>query len=257
MTVCLGCNVDYKVKGYTLHLQKSGWKNPACRAIFELANASGLGPEWQPARPDVSEAHNAEFGDAASHGLPNGAFEGDFFGGAAEYAQEGFGYVDSDSEDGDAGDYGDDGDDGDEEEDDVSAQDAADIAKGYEPERRQPLELDDDAVMEDANTLPKTAAPSRATRKAAEDRFHHKPITEMYPGTLAGKPISAVRMKTAEEEYRTLIDSTAENPYAPFKSKMDWEVAKWAKLRGSGSTAFTDLLNVEGVCKPDSERCID
>ncbi|KAJ7137196.1 hypothetical protein C8R44DRAFT_828619 [Mycena epipterygia] len=37
------------------------------------------------------------------------------------------------------------------------------------------------------------------------------------------------------------------NPYAPFNSKMDWEVARWAKLRGSGSTAFTDLLNVEGV----------
>ncbi|KAJ7602632.1 hypothetical protein B0H17DRAFT_1342294 [Mycena rosella] len=28
---------------------------------------------------------------------------------------------------------------------------------------------------------------------------------------------------------------------------MDWEVARWAKLRGAGSTAFSDLLNVEGV----------
>ncbi|KAJ7789675.1 hypothetical protein B0H14DRAFT_3502730 [Mycena olivaceomarginata] len=28
---------------------------------------------------------------------------------------------------------------------------------------------------------------------------------------------------------------------------MDWEVARWAKLRGSGSTAFTDLLHIEGV----------
>ncbi|KAG2053153.1 hypothetical protein BDR06DRAFT_914253 [Suillus hirtellus] len=29
---------------------------------------------------------------------------------------------------------------------------------------------------------------------------------------------------------------------------MDWEVAQWAKLRGPGSTAFTDLLMIEGVC---------
>ncbi|KAJ7181826.1 hypothetical protein C8R46DRAFT_834879, partial [Mycena filopes] len=36
-------------------------------------------------------------------------------------------------------------------------------------------------------------------------------------------------------------------PYAPFASKTDWEVAKWAKLRGAGSTAFTDLLKVDAL----------
>ncbi|KAF8958080.1 hypothetical protein BDZ97DRAFT_1906593 [Flammula alnicola] len=35
--------------------------------------------------------------------------------------------------------------------------------------------------------------------------------------------------------------------WAPFQSKMDWEVARWAKLRGQGSTAFTDLLAIDGV----------
>ncbi|KAJ6554870.1 hypothetical protein B0H19DRAFT_1072211 [Mycena capillaripes] len=30
---------------------------------------------------------------------------------------------------------------------------------------------------------------------------------------------------------------------------MDWEVARWVKLRGSGSTAFTDLLKIEGVAQ--------
>ncbi|KAH7872867.1 uncharacterized protein C8R40DRAFT_1150820 [Lentinula edodes] len=30
---------------------------------------------------------------------------------------------------------------------------------------------------------------------------------------------------------------------------MDWEVAKWAKTRGTGSTAFSDLLAVDGVYK--------
>ncbi|KAJ7862154.1 hypothetical protein B0H14DRAFT_2349685, partial [Mycena olivaceomarginata] len=35
--------------------------------------------------------------------------------------------------------------------------------------------------------------------------------------------------------------------WAPFSSQVDWEVAKWAKLRGSTSTTFTDLLAIEGV----------
>ncbi|KAJ6619584.1 hypothetical protein B0H10DRAFT_1946637 [Mycena sp. CBHHK59/15] len=75
-----------------------------------------------------------------------------------------------------------------------------------------------------------------------------QPIIEKYPGRSAGKPIPSAKAQTSEENYQfSLDDSTGANPYAPFKSKMDWEIAKWVKLRGSGSTAFTDLLQVEGV----------
>ncbi|KAJ7768780.1 hypothetical protein B0H14DRAFT_2539331 [Mycena olivaceomarginata] len=35
--------------------------------------------------------------------------------------------------------------------------------------------------------------------------------------------------------------------WAPFKSRTDWAVARWAKLRGSTSTAFSDLLAIEGL----------
>ncbi|KAJ7915699.1 hypothetical protein B0H13DRAFT_1584014, partial [Mycena leptocephala] len=34
---------------------------------------------------------------------------------------------------------------------------------------------------------------------------------------------------------------------APFTSKLEWELAQWAKLRGPGSTVFTDLLKISGV----------
>ncbi|KAH9010418.1 hypothetical protein EDB84DRAFT_1590846 [Lactarius hengduanensis] len=40
-----------------------------------------------------------------------------------------------------------------------------------------------------------------------------------------------------------------DNPFAPFTSKMEWEIARWAKLRGPGSTAFTELTSIEGVAK--------
>ncbi|KAJ6453294.1 hypothetical protein C8R47DRAFT_1254400 [Mycena vitilis] len=34
---------------------------------------------------------------------------------------------------------------------------------------------------------------------------------------------------------------------ATFTSRVDWEIAKWAKLRGSTSKAFTDLLSIDGI----------
>ena len=42
------------------------------------------------------------------------------------------------------------------------------------------------------------------------------------------------------------VDKT--NPYAPFASQLDWDIAKWAKLRGPGSTAFGELMSIPGVC---------
>jgi hypothetical protein len=38
-----------------------------------------------------------------------------------------------------------------------------------------------------------------------------------------------------------------DNMYAPFKSKLDWDFARWAKLRGPGSTAINELLSIDGV----------
>ena len=37
------------------------------------------------------------------------------------------------------------------------------------------------------------------------------------------------------------------NFYAPFASKLDWKFARWAKLRGPGSTSVTELVAIEGV----------
>ncbi|KAG2080267.1 hypothetical protein BD769DRAFT_1634235 [Suillus cothurnatus] len=42
-------------------------------------------------------------------------------------------------------------------------------------------------------------------------------------------------------------DENDENLYYPFASKIEWEVARWAKLRRSSSTAFSDLLSIDGV----------
>ncbi|KAJ7108928.1 hypothetical protein C8R43DRAFT_1091820 [Mycena crocata] len=173
-------------------------------------------------------------------------FEGDFFG---EYGPAEFDYIESDEED-NVYLSGSGSDDPDEENEQLDAQDCADLGQGYEPSR--PTARDEDLPMPGPDShsptpTPTLPAPTRETRKAAEDRFHHKPVIEKFGG-LAGKPIPESQKQTSEKAYGTALKGgTTSNPYAPFTSKMDWEIARWAKLRGTGSTAFTDLLNVEGV----------
>jgi hypothetical protein len=45
-----------------------------------------------------------------------------------------------------------------------------------------------------------------------------------------------------------LKDGANQNIYAPFSSELDWKFARWAKLRGPGSTSVTELMAIEGVC---------
>ncbi|KZT24914.1 hypothetical protein NEOLEDRAFT_1156454 [Neolentinus lepideus HHB14362 ss-1] len=40
---------------------------------------------------------------------------------------------------------------------------------------------------------------------------------------------------------------TSDNPYYPFENRLDWEVAQWAIEEGPGQSAFTRLLNIDGV----------
>lgn len=54
--------------------------------------------------------------------------------------------------------------------------------------------------------------------------------------------------ETGDSAYgAALIGNGGDNPWLPFNSKQEWEVATWAKLRGVGSTAFSDLLSIDGV----------
>lgn len=39
------------------------------------------------------------------------------------------------------------------------------------------------------------------------------------------------------------------NKWAPFSTSMEWEIARWAKLRGPSSTALSELLKIDGVCQ--------
>ncbi|KAG1737132.1 uncharacterized protein EDB91DRAFT_1237953 [Suillus paluster] len=73
----------------------------------------------------------------------------------------------------------------------------------------------------------------------------HGCVVVPYPDPRAGQKITCCR--AANAEYEAHLANEEENLYHPFAFKMEWEVARWAKLRGLSSMALSDLLAIEGV----------
>jgi hypothetical protein len=47
------------------------------------------------------------------------------------------------------------------------------------------------------------------------------------------------------EAYRQSVGGN--DDYVPFRSRLDWDIARWAKMHGPSSSAVTKLLEIEGV----------
>ena len=75
----------------------------------------------------------------------------------------------------------------------------------------------------------------------------HPPETfiEKFSRGRAGAPLDD-RDVPMHEQYQNKINNP-DNVFEPFKSKIDWEFARWAKVCGASSTAVTQLLSIEGV----------
>jgi hypothetical protein len=227
MPECPGCGGTFAAgHAFSLHFTKS----TDLRCLKARYDAEAL----------LSDS-DEEFGPRSAGEFPTGggSFTGDFFGEDYTQADFNFGpdsdsdpYDDSDDDDSLAGEY-------------AAAADAQ-AANGWEPDH--PAQHDQqDTEMEDVAT-PTAPAAVRERRKMAEDRFHETPIIVRYPSERAGEEITDERSPSAEDQYSAAL-GRSNNIYAPFNSKVDWEVARWAKLRGYGSTAFTDLLKIDGVSR--------
>lgn len=75
-------------------------------------------------------------------------------------------------------------------------------------------------------------------------------FVETYPSDKAGCPVSSSFMPDANCCYAEQLEcegDTSRNPYWPFTSQLDWDVADWAKMRGPGSTAVSELLRIDNV----------
>ncbi|KIP06193.1 hypothetical protein PHLGIDRAFT_107242 [Phlebiopsis gigantea 11061_1 CR5-6] len=72
---------------------------------------------------------------------------------------------------------------------------------------------------------------------------------EHFPtSTGAGRTIPTASESTGGySQYASRLDNSQNNVYAPFESKLEWDVVRWSKLRGPGSTACTELLGIDEI----------
>ena len=81
----------------------------------------------------------------------------------------------------------------------------------------------------------------------SHNRLEAPPVYVKKFGGQAGKPIRT----NINSDYSNYVEQREtggqENIWAPFASRMEWEIAQWVKLHGPGSTSFTEFLGIEGV----------
>lgn len=217
MPQCAGCDKTFSRRGYANHLAQT--TQPDCVALREQDSS--------PQHPEpISESVKSE--DAVT-------FEGDFFG---QY--DPFDLNDNDNDSNTSLDMRNDAssdesssassDDGDYEDDD---------AWEAPPGPRPPTPENDfaEGIIDADNIL------REVHHQAAQQITDRHTFRVDFPGDFAGTPIPDV-----EQERDGYHQAPSPSPWAPFRSRLDWEFAKWAKTRGPGSTAVTELLKIEGVC---------
>lgn len=238
---CPACDKQLaSITGYSQHLAKT--TNPDCHALYLSSR------QFAPDPPNE--------GDIDAPDPDHAMFEGDFFG---TYAEDELAWPGSDDEEHlDEDDLGYDIGPGDHDEWEPPAAvpvppSPATPAHGehhdidghdhWEPPVA-PVPAHNDAFH------PPTADQGQDARHMAQQRLHEHeqaPTIVRYPDIRAGQPVDVVKQPSNATYHAQLDDSSADNIYAPFASKLDWDMARWAKLRGSSSTAFSELVSIEGV----------
>ncbi|KAG6808411.1 hypothetical protein H0H92_004236 [Tricholoma furcatifolium] len=226
--ICPGCLESVKRSGFLNHVRAS--KNPLCKpqlwSGYTQPTSTGfpspiIGSVTEEAREDKRREDKTIEIDPA----------GDFFGNYAEYDDSETAEVVRDDSDAES--------DNNSEDDDNNAYDKDE--GGLEPQRVNAMLNLESSMDEDDLT---EGQPFRL-RGGAEERLSKKPVIVKFPSQTAGAVYSQGDQST-NEKYGTDLDNQR-NPYAPFASKLDWDIAKWAKLRGPSSTAFTELMHIDSV----------
>lgn len=70
-------------------------------------------------------------------------------------------------------------------------------------------------------------------------------VIDQFPFGSPGAPIPGVPQGSSA--YQSHLATVPDSIWAPFRSQRDWEVARWAKMRGPTSSAVTDLLAIPAV----------
>jgi hypothetical protein len=250
---CPGCGKPFKRSGLAHHLRQS--KNPQCRSPgarqqldHDLGMQEILGdiPPIPVSGPAVMDAHENEPREQFQLGVdPAGDVFGDYadydFGIDAEVAEE-----DQDMDEPSTDEDESDGLAETQEEEEIALYDAllAEEEQRLEPER--PSQCPGIADQESDRDLLNLHVPLRL-RGGFEAPLSNRPeIMEFSTGN-AGAVYKRNHRHGNQGYHQSVSPADNPNPYGPFSLKLDWEIAHWAKMRGPGSNALTELLSIEGV----------
>ncbi|GLB45950.1 putative protein Coprinopsis cinerea okayama7 130 [Lyophyllum shimeji] len=229
---CQGCGQSIKRNGLKNHLRIS--TDPRCHT-----------QEWQDSKStNTFPSINIPLPNAPLTDLPGIPQEevipvepaGDFFGDYTDCEEDDEVLEPVDDVDGVAFDE-------DEEDEDILDASNAEQEVGLEPTREHLP--DHTPTIEDDDVMPTSHQPAARLRGGGEESLSNEPFVVKFPISTAGAVYSQDE-KTTNEKYAQDLGDT-ENPFAPFSSQLDWEIARWAKLRGPSSTAFTELMKIDGV----------
>jgi len=72
----------------------------------------------------------------------------------------------------------------------------------------------------------------------------------------AGTVVERAHQNSNQDYHHAVGITDSPNTYAPFSSKLDWDIVCWAKMQGPGSNVLTELLHIEGVRFPATDSQI-
>ncbi|KIM35645.1 hypothetical protein M413DRAFT_20740 [Hebeloma cylindrosporum] len=191
--------------------------------------------------PDLSSHHaNADAEDVEIPVDPRGDLFGDYDSYLLEENQMDVSDEES-KEDNTSSPNGGDSDDDDDDEFDAVV---AEQENGLEPDRLQasvPCLTTSTGGMDEESS----SSPALRLRGGAESALKKEPFKVKFTKGRAGEVYSQDGVNNNTHYAKAVGNSN--NPYAPFSSKLEWELAYWDKMRGPSSTAFTELMKIEGV----------
>ncbi len=228
-SICNGCNKHCSEHGLDRHLRSM--QNQRCHNIY--LSHQGFLPRFG------IESDQGAWKDVDTDVMPDTIprFGGNHFG--TNYAPEDF-QMSTESNDevftGDADECD-------------EAEETAELEHGWEP---PPIDLSSQNtnISDDHNsdnwestdstpTLPMYRLPVLSHRHIYRVKY-----SDRFPASQVGMPLGL--MKPKDDEYATSLGG-GDNPWRPFHNELEWQVARWAKLQGPGSTAFDELLSINGV----------
>ncbi|KAI1785623.1 hypothetical protein LXA43DRAFT_1114924, partial [Ganoderma leucocontextum] len=236
---CKGCDGSFARHGDLLQHLRRTTTRPACIQANEVLLSSIRRPIPDEDPQDTVSAK----------------FEGDYFGAPEEYGEADFPFGDDEA-------LAQDLDEEDDEMDEAVGLDALEPDDGNIPpptppsppqRSRSPEAMDEDPPHTPGPSQREVGQPddgSDGIGLAAQEHLRNAPAHVRRFGGRAGEPTMSPKiLVSGYQGYASRVSGSADNPYAPFNSRLDWEIARWGKLRGPSSTSLTELLQIQGVAE--------